>query len=423
MRILMLTQILPYPPDAGPRVKTWHVLRYLAGRGHRVRLVSFVRPEEEPYLPVVREVCEDVVAVPLRRSRAADALHWARSHLAQRPFLLERDDQASMRRAVLQACAPGSVEILHADQLTMTQFTPPPESPALRIFDAHNATWMILERMRRTANRWLRPVLALEARRVRRYEGGVIRDFDQTMAVTTADREALLAAANDLDPARPVGREKVSVLPIAVDTKALETIACLPASTEILTLGTLHYAPNAEGIRWFVREVFPLVRREVPLATLTIAGRNPPADFHRLAQESGGAVRVVGYVDDLRPHLERAAVVAVPVLSGSGMRVRILESFARGMPVVTTTVGAEGLQARPGDDLLLGDSPQDYAAATVRLLREPGLRRRLAQNGRQLAVARYDWQVVLRGLEAVYETALRRRGAPASSREAVGHVW
>jgi len=415
MRVLLLTQVLPYPPDAGPRVKTWHVLRYLVERGHPVRLVSYVRPEEMPHLPVLRSVCESVTAVPMRRSRSADLVHWARSTVSGRPFLVARDDGAPMRREVAAALAGADVDIVHADQLTMTQFVlgamnGGSRRPA-RVFDAHNATWMILDRMKPNVTRWLRPALAAEAKRIRKYEGSVVRGYEHVLAVTETDREALLQAANWPDPQAADGRDRVSVIPIAIDTRTLPVIDRQNGSQEVLTLGSLHYAPNAEGIRWFVRQVFPAIRERVGGARLTIAGRNPPGDLLRTAKDSGGAVSVTGYVENLEPLLRRSGVVVVPVLSGSGMRVRILESLSRGMPVVTTTIGAEGIEARPGTDLLVADTPEDFAAAVVRVLREPETAGLLSANGRRLAETRYDVRVALAGLEGAYEASLRRRNS------------
>jgi glycosyltransferase involved in cell wall biosynthesis len=226
--------------------------------------------------------------------------------------------------------------------------------------------------------------------------------------VTDTDREALLQAANWPDPQAADGRDRISVVPIAIDTRTLPVIDREHGSREVLTLGSLHYAPNAEGIRWFVRQVFPAIRERVGGVRLTIAGRNPPGDLLRAAKDSGGTVSVTGYVENLEPLLRRSGVVVVPVLSGSGMRVRILEALSRGMPVVTTTIGAEGIEARPGTDLLVADEPEDFAAAVVRVLREPETAALLSANGRRLAETRYDVRVALAGLEEAYEASLRR---------------
>jgi glycosyltransferase involved in cell wall biosynthesis len=173
----------------------------------------------------------------------------------------------------------------------------------------------------------------------------------------------------------------------------------------IVTLGTLHYPPNADGIRWFAMEVFPRISQEFPQATLTIIGKNPPQDFLELAANQPARFTVTGYVPDLVPQLERAAVMVVPVRAGSGMRVRILEALAQGMPIVTTTIGLEGIDAVPGEDVLVADTVEDYATAVARLLIDSELQTRLAVNGRRLAENRYDWRVVLKKMDEVYGDA------------------
>jgi glycosyltransferase involved in cell wall biosynthesis len=175
---------------------------------------------------------------------------------------------------------------------------------------------------------------------------------------------------------------------------------------DVFTMGSMHYPPNADGIRWFAREVFPRVRAALPSATLTIAGRKPPRDLVQWAGDESRGVRIEGHVPDLVPFLSGAAAVIVPVRAGGGMRVRILEAFARGVPVMTTTVGLEGIDAIPGRDVLVADEPLGFAGGLIRLLQDPALQTRLAEAGRRLAVERYDWRVALRPLESVYPSGL-----------------
>jgi glycosyltransferase involved in cell wall biosynthesis len=418
MNLLFLTQIIPYPPDAGPKVKTWHVLRYLVERGHRVILASFVRPTEHAYVPVLEELCGQVYTIPIHRSRPADIYYWLRSHLTGRPFLIERDDLRAMHGLIQQILSTQEIDVIHADQLTMTQFalraqeehlahgsndrTGSKHGPAL-IFDAHNAVWTIVERMGQNAPWFLKPVLSLEARRVKRYEGQIVGQFDHTMAVTEIDRQALSAAASSSPNGGSPPLPAIPVVPIAVDTDQLQPVTRLPGSKDILTLGTLHYPPNADGIRWFMNEVFPLIHAHVPEATLTIIGKNPPKDFLEHASHEPQFIRVTGYVPDLTPYLEEAALMAVPVRAGGGMRVRILEAFARAMPVVTTTIGLEGIDAQPGEEVLLADTPSDFASAVVQLLQDESLQTRLATQGRKLAEENYDWRFVLKQMDTIYE--------------------
>lgn len=406
MHILFLSQIIPYPPDAGPKVKTWHVLRYLAGQGHRITLASLVRPEEIEHVDALRSVCDTVHTVPIRRSRAADVLYWLRSHRTRRPFLVERDNSVEMRRVVAGILREDAVDVIHADQLTMAQFALPPGGgstthPAA-LFDAHNAVWTILERMAVNVPWVLRPPAILESRRIKRYEGWIVRTFEHTLAVTEIDRRGLLRAAESTGAARGEFEDRVSVVPIAVDTQQIRPARPPAASTEIVTLGTLHYPPNADGIRWFLKDVFPRVQQHAPDSRLTIIGKNPPQDFQQAARRSPQSVRVTGYVECLDPFFEAAAAVVIPVRAGGGMRVRILEAFARGLPVVTTTVGLEGIDAISGRDVLVADGASEFADAVLRLLDDPGLREQIGRRGRALVEREYDWNVVLARMGKIY---------------------
>ncbi|HJS28797.1 MAG TPA: glycosyltransferase family 4 protein [Anaerolineales bacterium] len=410
MRILFLTQIVPYPPDAGPKVKTWHVIRALADFGHKITLVTYTRAEEEEHLPVLREICEEVYPVRLARSRPADLLFWLKSQLSGRPFLIERDDRREMRDIITKLLEEKQFDAIHADQLTMTQFAISPERSnggdtpqngvwPETVFDAHNAVWTIVSRLSENANPIMKPVLSLERNRIRRFEGRVVCDFDHTLAVIEPDRTALLEAAAGWQPLEP---PSIEVIPIAVDTDELAPVIRRSGSLNILTLGTLHYPPNADGIRWFLNSVFPLIRERISDATLTIVGRNPPGDFLQAAATQPGVVEVTGFVPELTPLFERAGVVVIPVRAGGGMRVRILEAFSRAMPVVTTSIGIEGIEAEDNREVVIADTAEDFSDAVCRLLTDFEAQEELGRNGRELAVSRYDWKVVLEGLKSIY---------------------
>ncbi len=408
MNILFLTQIVPFPPDAGPKVKTWHVLRSLAGQGHSVTLVSFVRPEEEPHLPALKKTCKAVHAVPIRRSRVMDAGYMIRSYLTDRPFLIERDDLRPMQEAVSRLVSKGGFDFIHADQLTMAQFAirgallAQGRKPKV-IFDSHNAVWTIVERMKENAHWFLKPILNVEAKRVKRYEGELFKQVDHILAVTDLDRAGLEVALATVNVKANERIAPITVIPIAVDTQQLQPISRKPGSKNIVTLGTLHYPPNADGIRWFFNEVFPLIQKRVPGATLTIIGKNPPQVFFEFAARNSDSVKVTGYVSELPPYLAESALMVVPVRAGGGMRVRILEAFAYAMPVVTTTIGLEGIRAELEKDVIVADAADDFANRVIELLENVSLQERLSSNGRKLAETKYDWQVVLSAMKKIYE--------------------
>lgn len=407
MHILFLTQILPYPPDSGPKVKTWHVLKYLAQSGHKITLASFIRPEEEPFIGTVREICSQVHVVPIKRSRIADIGYLLRSQLSRRPFLIERDDIPAMRSLVKRIVDTEQVDMIHADQLTMTQFAVPfahhsNGKPAL-VFDAHNAVWTIVRRLNETLPFYYRLPLVFEAGRIKKYEAMIVAEFQNTLAVAEPDREALTKAVRENYPEKTVSELPITVIPIAVDTKKLQPVARQSDELIILTMGTLYYPPNADGIRWFMQDVFPLVQRALPNVKLTVVGKNPPKDFLQAAEGSNGRIVMTGYIPELDPYFAASTMMVIPVRAGGGMRVRILEAFARAMPVVTTTVGLEGIEAKPGSDVLVADLPEDFSRSVVELLTNKDLQDKLSINGRRLAEQKYDWQVVLSKMDKIYQ--------------------
>jgi glycosyltransferase involved in cell wall biosynthesis len=396
MRILLLTQIVPFPADSGPKVKTYNVLRYLT-RHHEVHLASFVRsPREAAFANQLNDQCASVTTVPLQRSRFRDLGYLARSLLSRRPFLIERDDSRAMRQAIHDRLACQPFDAIHADQLSMAQFALEAPVP-LRVLDEHNAVWTIVRRAAQREGHGPRRLAAeLEWRKLRAYEGQMCRQFTWTTVVSAEDRVALEKAA---------GREFPGlVVPIAVDPRELAAVPRGPEARHVLSVATMFYPPNVDGVHWFGEQVFPLVRSALSDVQFFVVGARPPARIAALAQPGAGVV-VTGYVPDLTSILSRSAVLVVPLHSASGMRVKILEAFARGIPVVSTTIGVEGIDARPGEHLLVADEPRQFAEAVIRLIGEPGEAARLARSARALVETRYDWRTALSGLEQVYPLA------------------
>jgi polysaccharide biosynthesis protein PslH len=411
MRILLLTQVVPFPPDSGPKIKTYHLLRYLAQR-HEVHLLSFARSQvERNAAAALLGVCATVETIPLSRSRLRDVIHLATSVTTRRPFLIQRDDCSAMRGAVSRQLANRAFDAIHADQLSMGQFAVDAEVP-LRVLDEHNAVWTIVQR---AATRLVpgpqRMLAELEWRKLRAYEGDLVRAFDAVTVVSEADQQALTVAAG-----APFTAVRV---PIALDTHEFAFSPRTSAARDIVSVATMFYPPNVEGVEWFSRDVFPRIRQGFPDVGFSIVGSRPPKHITRLAKPGSG-IRVLGYVPDLEPVLCQSAVLIVPIRSGSGMRVKILEAFARGIPVVSTQVGIEGIDARSGTHLLVADSAAQFAEAVSSLLSNPAEARRLAKAARALVEARYDWQTALVGLDAIYPTG---RGAPPiHASETVGQL-
>jgi glycosyltransferase involved in cell wall biosynthesis len=222
------------------------------------------------------------------------------------------------------------------------------------VLDEHNAVWTIVRRAARTETRGPKRLLAeLEWRKLRAYEGSLCADVDRVTVVSEDDRVALEQAA---------GRcLQTMTIPIAIDTHSQPYRPRTADARHILSVATMFYPPNVEAVYWFATQVLPLVRSRMPETQFLIVGSRPPRRIRALAEDPSSGVVVTGYVPDLDPILSQSRVLVVPVASGSGMRVKILEGFARGLPIVSTTIGVEGIEARAGEHLLVADEAPAFA--------------------------------------------------------------
>ncbi len=396
MRVLMLTQVVVYPADAGPKVKTLQVLRHLAAH-HEVIYCTFVRGDAEvANAEKLRDICHRVATVPIKRSHVSDARFLLESIVTGDSFILRRDDRAAMQATVRQLLQEESIDILHVDQLNMMRFVPPAWKGTV-ILDEHNAVWQVVQRLHKGASNPLsRLLLGREVRLIRKFEGQACRRAQVVLAVSEHDRQALreVAGASVL----------IEVVPITVDVERFTPVweSREPKPNHLFTIGTMFWPPNSEGVIWWLRNGYEQLRALCPGISYDIVGARPPRLLQTLAERSPG-VHLHDYVADAVPFWKHAAVLAVPVLSGGGVRVKILESMAMGLPVVSTTVGCEGLEVQDGVHLLVADTPADFARACATVLQDRRLAQRLSTNARQLVLDLYDANVALRPLDNAYQ--------------------
>jgi glycosyltransferase involved in cell wall biosynthesis len=405
MKVLLLTQVLPYPPDSGPKVKTWNVIKYLA-RQHEVTLASFVRGDQSAHVKALERHCRAVHTVPMRRDVLQDGLALVRSLATGQPWMMVRDDRAGMRALVDRLAAETPFEVVHADQLNMCQYAARVPH-AFKLFDAHNALWVLYRRLADTMSpgprQWL---LERDWRLLKGYEARVCRAFDSVTAVIHEDKAALEAALGQPG--------NIDVIPITVDTDEVPRAVRGPGADHVALMGTMYWPPNIDGVLWFAREIWPLIRAQRPATQFDVIGARPPASVTALAQ-NGNGIRVTGYVEALDPYLAETGVFVVPLRAGGGMRVKILNALAQGLPVVSTRLGCEGIEVMHERDILIADTPDEFARAVLRVLQDPALAARLSDNGRRLAESVYDYRIACRPLDAIYARAAHRESAPAAT--------
>ncbi len=403
MRILWVTPQMPCLRSGG-QVRQYHLIRHLAAK-HRISVISLLQCEERPEVAVLREMGVDVDTVdfvPLAFSTGwANRLRaWSQLVLDAKPKYALTYPLNGLRQKLGQAIDAFDPDIIQLEHL----FTAPLSIAAAHrpwVLQEHNLeTWNVHSQQAHISRASRRLAGRIEEEKLCRWERHWIQSCRVCMAVSESDAVCLREWAPNTS---------VFVIPNGVDTTSYATPEDLRlARSGLVFFGNLGYSANADGLAWFCRDVLPQVKSQKPDTVLTIIGPNAPASVIALGAEPG--IHYLGYVPDVRPHLWKAAVCVVPLRGGGGTRLKILESLAAGCPVVSTSVGAEGLDV--GREVQLADTPQSFAAAVVRTLDDEGFRQRLALVGQQLVREKYDWSGIAPKLEQAYEVAIeahRRR--------------
>jgi glycosyltransferase involved in cell wall biosynthesis len=312
------------------------------------------------------------------------AAAYARWLPTSMPFTIGKFTARAVRERIVAGCAARRFDVALCDFLAPTAnfATSLPVPTVLFQHNVESALWV--RRAAHERSRLKLPVYRLEARRLADYEPRAVQRFDHVIAVSEHDK-ALMS--------KWVDAARISVTPTGVDLAQFRAGAPDPgaAGPLVVFVGSMDWEPNEDGMLWFHETVWPQVLAAFPAARLRIVGRLPPPSIARLA---GGAVEVTGAVPSVVEHLHAAAVVIVPLRIGGGTRLKIYEAMAARRPVVATTIGAEGLDYRAGEDIVIADAPSDFAGAVVGLLRDPGSRSRVGLAAERRA-AIYDWPNVV----------------------------
>lgn len=423
VRVLHMTPELPYEPGGGGgRGREYFLCRRLIERGHDVLNISPVTPEEAPHAHALRDVgVENWVlerpASQLREVAAAvraEPRVLAAAAIAPMRALEMRVFWVGLRALARRAVAEWSPDVVMVGHDMAAAWAQPLPASIPAVLTLHNLVWhWYLSRARRTKGGHA-ILLRAEAARYRAYTLRMLGRYQAAVAVSTIEAAEV----------RNTSQVPVSVIPTGVDTRVTAPRPEQPGPPRLVFTGTLSYQPNSEGIAWFADHVWPEVLRAVPNAQLDIVGRGPPSSV--LALDDRPGINVIGPVPVMGPYFDRAHAVIVPILTGAGIRVKIVEAMAAGRAIVSTSLGWEGLpHVVSGQHLLVADDPAPFAAAAIRLLREPELRQRLAGQGRSLAERHYDWRKLGDEQEAVLAGVIAGTPSPArvtSAATAIGEV-
>ena len=407
LSLLCLSQMPPSPPRFGAQARM-HGLWTALARHHDVTTVALADAEFdlEECRSAMGGYSREVVLLPNPRGRDGTVKRalQLRSLASLHSFERHRVEVHGLQQALDRVLRSRrfdvvTVEFPYLAHLSVRQ-APTGLPPPAVVVDAHEIAHDMVRQFARSRKSLGRTLYAsLNWRKLRREELAAFRAADGIAVCSVADQQRLL---------RDVPSARTAVVPNAADVERYRPRPedPTPDGRTVVFFGLLSTLPNIDGVRWLVREIWPRIARKRPDARLKILGKGAPPEVQALA---GPGIEVVGFVEDLRPHLAEAAAIAVPLRLGGGTRLKIVEAMAMARPVVSTTLGAEGIEAIPGRDLLIADDPQGFAAAVVRLLEDPAAGARIGGAARRLSEERYSWTGAATEMEGLFHRALEGR--------------
>lgn len=396
MRILLTLPRPLFPPDTGGKIRSKNIFARLAHRAE-IHAVSFADPfQDAAAISQMNAMFASYTPVFWHEAGRRSTRFYAEllaNQLSSLPYFLAKCNRATFRRSIEALIARTPFDLVFCDflhtavPLREVTFRP-------KVIFEHNVEFLLRKRKWEVEQHPLKKlVLGGEWRKTRTAEAKACLSFDHVLTVSKDDENTMR---------QEFGIEKVSTLPTGVDTEFFTPAQKESQPGRLVFVGSMDWDPNEDGIIWFIREIYPRIRRTMPNATLSIVGRNPSPHVRAFAA-GDPAIELTGWVSDVRPHLAKAEVVIVPLRVGGGTRIKIPEAMAMAKPVVSTTIGAEGLPFRDRHEIRLADKPQEFGEAVSELLNDASLRKSMGTAARETVVNKHGWEAVVDRLEDVLQ--------------------
>ena len=398
VRILWLKTELLHPVDKGGKIRTYNMLKELKRRCHITYLTLDEGMADNTARELANEYCHDLVRIPHRRREKFTKgfyVELALNLASDLPYAIKKYESTEMRREIEKRV--GNCDVLICDFLAPAVNIPRDLECATVLFQ-HNVEAMIWKRHYEVqTNAAKKAYLYRQWRKMVEFEAATCPRFDSVVAVSREDREQM---------EREYGVENVYDVPTGVDTAFFRPSSQRARKPHHLVFtGSMDWLPNEDAIRYFTEQIMPRIKQSVPDVTLTVVGRDPYPGLVELSKQDPSVI-VTGRVEDVRPYMEEAAVYIVPLRIGGGTRLKIYEAMAMEKPIVSTSIGAEGLPVTNGTEIVLSDTPESFADAVVKLLHDHDLADTIGQRAATRVRKEFGWDIVADSFAAICERAM-----------------
>lgn len=398
MKILWVKAGGLVPPDTGGKIRSYNILRELA-REHSVTFFSFYAAHDGDLHPDLKDTFDRVVCVPLRLpapKSIAEMRDYGIRLLSSEPYSIKKYCRPEVRHKLHALLRQETYDVILCDFIFAAGVIPW-DWPTPKVLFTHNVEATIWRRHYEVAtNAIWKAISWREWRKMEAAERRYLRLAERVLTVSERDRDAFTPF---LDPG------KLIVIPTGVDVDYFQPMPVEETPNSLVFTGSMDWLPNEDAILYFADAILPLIKQQLPEVSLEVVGRSPSRKLQALPEREK-SIRLTGWVEDIRPFVARGSVCIVPLRIGGGTRLKIFEAMAMNKAVISTSVGAEGLPVRAGENILLANTPNDFAESVISLLRDSNRRKRLASAARAMVLESYSWPKVAEGFARTLHDAV-----------------
>lgn len=392
MKILFTANRFPYPPYRGDKLKIYHLAKRLSQK-HEVHLLTFLQDKSDlQYLPELQQIFKEIHLVPLSKWQSYS--NSLLGFLYKEPFQVRYFHSRKMEAKISELIVMHDYDAVHVQHLRMAPYWEY-YNDIPRILDLPDAYSLYWKRRVQSGKGILKLFNTIEQKRVFNYEK-VLDKYDLSLVCSGEDQKYLQTER---------GINNVHILPNGVDMETFNSKGHdYNLDKTILFTGNMDYAPNVDAVQYFVQDIFPLIRQQIPDVKFIIAGQRPVKKVLELARDG---VTVTGFVKELSDMYAQASIVVAPLRFGAGTQNKVLEAMAMGVPIVSRNIGFNGLNIQSGEGVVLALETEQFAQECIRLLQSASLRETIGKAGKEIIKTRYDWDVVAKMLEDYLQSIQR----------------
>lgn len=393
MKILEITTRLPYPSTDGGKLFTFNIVKYLALRGHDITLICFTDKKKE--VPELEQHCK---LITIQKNIKTNIWGLLFNLFLNIPYGPSKYHSDISRKKINNILKRNIYDIVHLDHLHTAYYGSfiKKEYNFPVLLQEQNIENMIMKRFyKNQRNIFVKFYAYLQYRKLYKYESKICEIFDRCFMITKNDEDIIKKMNSKI---------KTSIIPAGVDTSYFYPIEIKEEEYSLVSVASMNWLPNIEGIHWFCKEILPLVIRKIPKVKLYVVGKDPPNSIRYLSNQH---ITITGFAEDVREYIAKGQIFIVPLKTGSGMRIKILNSLAMGKAIVSTSIGCEGIEVTDGENIFIADSKEEFAEKILYLLNNKSERKRLGKHGLKLIKEKYLWERIVENIENEYKEIIK----------------